>query len=183
MPLKGNSVHQQATEVKIELSQKPRSADPDNGSAVRVARVLVVMPLVLILFVGAASGQKEILPSPAAQHSPVMLINEVEHLPALAWKAVPFRLPHDGIVNIDVQVVRGDPIDVFLTTSDHIDHVKKIEWNKLKTYGDVMATGTKTFSRGVRLGQGGFYLVVRDMIVGTPSAPPSDVSVKVRLNP
>jgi hypothetical protein len=111
------------------------------------------------------------------------LTDEIEHLPALAWKAIPINVPHGGIVNIELRVVRGSPIDVFLTTSDQIDYVKKVDWNNLRVYGDIKATGTRTFSRAVRLGQGGFYLVVRDMTVATASTPPSDISVKVRINP
>lgn len=181
MLLRKPPVHQQAPGVKTEPRQQ--HADPDNTRAPWVGTVSAVMSLALISFAASARGQKEIPPSPATRHSSVMLIDELEHLPSLAWKAVPFSLSHDGIVNIDVQVVRGNPIDVFLTTSDQIDNVKKVEWNNLKIYGDITATGTKAFSRGVRLGQGGFYLVVRDMTIGTPSSLPSEISVKVRLNP
>jgi hypothetical protein len=184
---KANSVYPDAFEVKAGLHHRkvmPRVAKAETGFATWVCKVLVVISLVLILFVWTATGRREKPQSPnAPQHPPAILIDEVEHLPPLAWKAVPLSLLNAGIVNIDVQVVQGNPIDVFLTKSDQIDSVKKVEWSSLKVYGDVSATRTKTFRRAVRLAQGEFYLVLRDMTVGTPSSPPSDVSVKVQLTP
>jgi hypothetical protein len=171
---KPDPAHQQAFEVRMRPCQKPGMA------------VSVVVFLVLMLPVWLAGAQNVTAPSPSAtavQHSSVVLTDEIEHLPALAWKAIPINVPRGGIVSIDLQVVRGNPIDVFLTTSDQIDNVKKVDWNNLKVYGDIKATGTKIFSRAVRLGQGGFYLVVRDMTVAIPSTPSSDISVKVRINP
>jgi hypothetical protein len=182
---KGNAVHRQAPDVKAGPVEKPDAVAPLNSKlATWVGAVSLVLSLVLISSVRLAAGQSERAQSPtAARHSSGILIDEVEHLPALAWKAIPISLPHAGVVNIDVQVVRGNPIDVFLTTSDQIDNAKKVEWNNLKVHGDIGKTRTKTFSKGVRLGQGGFYLVVRDMTIGVPSSQPTDVSVKVQLNP
>jgi hypothetical protein len=174
-------------EVKAALHHRkvvPRVAKAETRLATWACKVSVVIFLVLILFVWTATGRREKPQSPnAPRHPPTILIDEVEHLPPLAWKAMPLSLSTSGVVNIEVQVVQGNPIDVFLTKSDQIDSVKKVEWSSLKVYGDVSTTRTKTFRRAVRLAQGGFYLVLRDMTVGMPSSPPSDVSVKVQLNP
>lgn len=184
---KGTSLRQDAFEVKAGLRHGrvvPRVAEAETRSATWVCKVLAVIFLVLILFVWTATGRREKPQSPnAPQYPPAILIDEVEHLPPLAWKAIPLSLPNAGIVNIEVQVVQGSPIDVFLTKSDQIDSVKKVEWSSLKVYGDVSTTRTKTFRRAVRLAQGRFYLVLRDMTVGSPSSSDSDVSVKVQLNP
>jgi hypothetical protein len=184
---KGNSVRQDAFAVKAGLRHRkvvPHIAKAETRFATRVCKVLAVIFLVLILFVWTATGRREKPQSPnAPQYPPAILIDEVEHLPPLAWKAIPLSLPNPGIVNFEVQVVQGNPIDVFLTKSDQIDGVKKVEWGGLKVYGDVSTTRTKTFRRAVRLAQGRFYLVLRDMTVATPSSPDSDVSVKVQLNP
>lgn len=118
-----------------------------------------------------------------AVHLPVTLIDEVEHFPAPAGKAIPLSLSYGGTVNIDIQVVRGNPVDVFLTTPDQLDTLSKGEWYNLKVYGDFGATQTKTYRRAVHLAQGGYYLVVRDMSVGVPTSLPSDISVKVQLHP
>ena len=178
----GNSVYRQAPQEKTVPGQGPDGADPGNRLATWGGTILAVMSLVLILAVWSPREHRETSQSPTAAQRSEILIDEVEHLPPLASKAIPLSLPHGGIVNIDVQVVRGNPLDVLLTTSDQIDNVNKMNWDNLKIYGDIRATGTKTFRREVRLGQGGFFLVVRDMIVGMPSSPPSVISVKVRLN-
>lgn len=116
-------------------------------------------------------------------HAPVTLTDEVEHLPAPAWKAIPLSLPYGGTVRIDIQVVGGDPIDVFLTEPDQIDTLEKMQWNKVRAYGDFSATRTKAYSRTGYLAERGYYLVVRDMSIGIPSSPATDISVLVRLNP
>jgi hypothetical protein len=112
-----------------------------------------------------------------------MLADQVEHLPAPAWKAIPLDLPYSGTVNIDMQVVEGDPIDIFLTAPDQLDTLEKMMWGNLRTYGDFSAAGTKTYRRTGHLAQGGYYLVVRDMSLGMSSSPASNISVKVRLSP
>ena len=181
----GNSVYRDAFEGQAGLHHRkvvPRVAKPETRFATWVCKALIVISLVPILFVWTATGEKPQSPN-APQHPPTILVDEVEHLPPLAWKAIPFSLTNAGIVNIDVQVLQGNTIDVFLTKSDQIDSVKKVEWSRLKVWGDVSATRTRTFRQAVRLAQGGFYLVLRDMTVGTPSSSPSDVSVKVQLNP
>ena len=179
---KGNTVYQDTFEAKAPVHH--RVAKVETRFATWVCKVLAITSSVLVLFVWTAAGQREKPQSPnPPQHPPAILIDEVEHLPPLAWKAVPLSLPNAGIVKIDVQVVQGNSIDVFLIKSDQIDSRKKVEWGSLKTYRDVSTNRTTTFRRAVRLAQGGFYLVLRDMTVGTPSSPPSDVSVKVQLIP
>jgi len=60
-------------------------------------------------------------------NTPITLSDSLEHLPAPAWKAIPLSLPYGGTVSIDVQVIRGNRIDVLLTNPDQIDALKK--WN------------------------------------------------------
>lgn len=161
-----------------------------NGTQVKTGRLnwrvlaLLVIPL---LFLGsnwytARTGTKP-HSLPTAVHATVTLTDEVEHLPAPAWKAIPLSLPYGGTVNIDIHVVGGNAIDVFLTAPDQLNTLESTEWSNLRAYGDFSATRTKAYSRSGHLSQGGYYLVVRDMSLGIPSSPASDVSVKVRLNP
>ena len=184
---KEKSAHQQTLEAKAGMHQReavPGGAKAETRLANWVGRVSVATSLLLILSVWFATRRGVRPQSPTAtQHSPMILVDEVEQLPPLEWKAIPLSLPYGGMVDIDVQVIRGNPIDVFVTTSDQFDILKKVEWNSLKKYEDISATETRTFRRTGWLGQGGFYLVVRDMTVGVPSSQPSDISVKVRLNP
>ena len=145
--------------------------------------ILLIMSLILVGCIWYISRALQSRQGTIAVHSPITLTDEVEHLPASGGKAIPLSVSYSGTVNIDVQVVRGNPIDVFLTTPDQLDILSSGKWYNLKAYGDFGATQTKTYRWAVRLAQGGYYLVVRDMSVGIPSSLPSDISVKVQLHP
>ena len=119
----------------------------------------------------------------SAIHAPITLKDEVENVPANSWKAVGLDLPYSGAVDVSLQVTQGNPVDVFVVPPDQLDTIKKEDWNDVKVYGDFNATKTKTYKRTGQLGQGSYYLVVRDTSPGAPSPHATDVSVKVQLNP
>ncbi|MGH9679392.1 MAG: hypothetical protein ACRD4Y_05545 [Candidatus Acidiferrales bacterium] len=121
----------------------------------------------------------------AAAHQPVTLADEMEHLPAPAWKAIPLNLPSDGTMTIDLKVVRGDSIDAYLTTPDQLDKTVKAEMGNRKQSisGIVNALETKALRRTIPMKQGAYYLIVCDMSIDTIAAPASLISVKVQLNP
>ncbi len=173
----------QRTKIRA-VDQGGRAMLPEYEQRGKSALPLVVASSVLILSVCFAIRRREVSQLlTAAPHRRIILVDDVDHLPPLAWKAIPMTLPSSGIVNIDVRVIRGNPIDAFLTTPDQFDIPKKVEWNGLKIYRDISITGTRTFRWTGRLEQGGFYLVVRDMTVPIPTTPTSDISVKVLLDP
>jgi hypothetical protein len=89
----------------------------------------------------------------------------------------------DGTVNVDLQVVRGNPIDVLLTTPDQLEAMKKEQWSQVQVYPNFNAAKTMLYRRSARLGQGAYYLVIRDTSLGILSSSASDVSIKVQLNP
>jgi hypothetical protein len=116
-------------------------------------------------------------------HQSLTVTDEVENVPAASWKAIKYNFPSGGKLDITVQVVNGNPVDVFLTPADQMDTMKKIEWGNLKTYGDFNASKTMTYRRTAQLGPGSYYLVLRDTSLGILSARASDVSVKAILTP
>jgi hypothetical protein len=116
-------------------------------------------------------------------HAPVSLVDEVENVPASSWKAVGLKLPYAGTIDVNLQVVQGNPVDVFVVTPDQVDTMKKENWSSVQVYDNFNATKTKTYKRSGQLNQGSYYLVIRDTSLGLPSARASDISVKVQLNP
>jgi len=116
-------------------------------------------------------------------HAPIELQNEVENLRAASWKGIALNVPYSGTVNVDLQVVRGNPIDVLLTTPDQLEAMKKEQWSQVQVYTDFNAAKTMLYRRSARLGQGAYYLVIRDTSLGILSSSSSDISVKVQLNP
>jgi len=164
------------------------SAAPSVGAKKKGGSLLVRL-IILLVIVGAGAwyylrvnlGEKETREVIATvAHTPVTLKDEVENLPANSWKAVGLNLPYTGTLAVKVDVVRGNPLDVYLTTSDQLDAMKRADWQNVKVYTDFSATKTK---RDSRLNQGAYYLVLRDTSLGILSASASDVSVKVQLNP
>jgi hypothetical protein len=118
-----------------------------------------------------------------AIHAPITVTDEVENIPASSWKAVGVNLPYSGTVDVNLQVEQGNPVDVFVVTPDQLDTMKKEDWSNVRVYGNFNATKTKTYRRTGQLGQGSYYLVMRDTSLGILSARASDISVKVQLNP
>jgi len=118
-----------------------------------------------------------------AVHAPIELKNEVENLTAASWKGIALNLPYSGTATVNLDVVSGNPVDVFLITPDQIDVIKKEQWSQVQVYPDFNATKTKTYRRSGQLKQGAYFLIVRDTSLGILSASASDVSVKMQLNP
>lgn len=96
---------------------------------------------------------------------------------------VPLNVPYTGSVDIGLEVLRGNPVDVFVAASTELDAIKKGDWNNVNVYADFNALKSKTYRRTGQLGQGSYYLVIRDTSFGILSASASDISVKVRLSP
>jgi len=146
--------------------------------------LLLVLVFIVWVFTRQILGNKatnQIIAT--AIHTPLEVKNEVENLPASSWKAVALNLPYSGAVDVNLRVVSGNPVDVFVTTPDQLAAMKKEQWNQVQVYSDFSATKTKTYRRSAQLGQGAYYLVLRDTSLGILSSSASDVSVKVQLNP
>jgi hypothetical protein len=145
--------------------------------------------LVLLLFVGwyylrVNHGTKQAENAiRTAVKAPITLSDSVENIPAASWKAVALNLPYAGTVNINLEVVNGNPIDVVVITPDQLEVLKQGGWGKMRVYTDFNAVKTKTYRRAGQLGEGNYYLLIRDTSLGILSARASDVSVKTILTP
>ncbi len=113
----------------------------------------------------------------------IALKDSVENVPAASWKAVPLDLPYPGTIDVSLEVVNGNPIDVAVTTPDQLEVLKQNGWGHMRVFTDFNAVKTKTYRRTGQLGQGSYYLVIRDTSLGILSQRASDISVKVQLNP
>lgn len=119
----------------------------------------------------------------AVVRAPISMKDEVINVRAASWQAVGLNLPYNGELDVDLSVVQGNPVDVFMTSSDQLDAMQHGQWAQVKVYQDFNATKTKTYRRKVQLNQGSYYLVLRDTSLGILSSRASDISVKVVLNP
>jgi len=184
---KGNLTDQEYADAKAATLKKHEAVSGSRKLGRFVGSRAIPLLILLLALVGYywyQAGTKTTTQMIATVvHAPVTLTDEVENLPASSWKAVPLNLPYGGTVDINLQVVRGNPIDVFVTTPDQLETIKKEEWNNVQVYVDFNATKTQTYRRTGQLGQGSYYLVMRDTSLGILSSSASDISVRVRMNP
>ena len=147
-------------------------------------KVLILIVLVFLGIVWYNAGTRDTTRIiQTVVHAPVSVVDEVENVPASSWKAVGLSLPYAGTIDVNLQVVQGNPVDVFVVTPDQLDTMKKEDWTNVRVFENFNATKTKTYRRTGQLNQGGYYLVMRDTSLGILSARASDISVKVQLNP
>lgn len=163
--------------------QEPISAGPERSRAWMAVPVLILLLVLVAVFWYTPETKNVTQMIATAVHAPITLKNEVENVTAASWQAVPLNVTYAGTVDVSLQVVNGNPIDVFLMTPDQLEKIKKADWINVQVYGDFGATKTKTYSRSARLDQGIYYLVLRDTSLGILSARASDISVKAQLKP
>ena len=188
---KGQLTDQEYAQVKAAAIKKmaPESGNRKFGRAIgsRIIPLLVVL-FVILAYVWYRTGTEDTSQLLAtAVHAPITLTDEVQNLPASSMKGLPINLPYDGTLNINLQVVRGNPIDVFLTDANQAQAVQEAEqkgdWHNIKSYNDFNAQKTETYRRTGRFRSRRYYLVMRDPSLGILSSSASDISVKVQLNP
>lgn len=150
------------------------------GWAARLLLVLLIVGGFIWYRIGTQNTSRIVA---TVVHVPITLEDEVQNLPANSWKTIGLNLPYSGSLSVNVSVVRGNPIDVFLTTPDQIEAMKREDWNNVKVFGDFDASKTRTLQRTARLDEGSYELVMRDTSLGILSSAASDISIKVQLNP
>jgi hypothetical protein len=183
---KGKLTDQEYADAKAKTlkGSEPGKTQPSRPFLSGPVKALLVLFLVFIGFAWYNAGTRKTTNFIAtAVHAPITLKDDVENVPATSWKAVGLNLPYSGTVDVSLQVVQGNPVDVFVVTPDQLDTMKKEDWSNVKTYTNYNATKTKTYKRTGQLVEGSYYLVMRDTSLGLLSARASDISVKVQLNP
>lgn len=158
------------TEVKSKLISKPTKI------FLAVVILLVGFGIFGNIYDKASKGQELF-------QQPLTITDEVENVPAASWKTLNYKFPAGGKLDITVRVLNGNPIDVFLTSADQLEAMKKGQWSNVKTYSNFNATKARTYRRTEVVRPGDYYLVLRDTSLGVLSSRASDVSVKAILTP
>jgi hypothetical protein len=186
MRAKGTLTGEEFTAAKAAaISNSGQSGQTEvskKASSSTAAKVMVLIFLLgVIWFIATKVGKPtELLKS--AAHMPMDLTNEVENVHANSWRAVPLTVPYTGSLTVSAHVVRGNPIQMFLTDSAGVDKLKAGE--KAFTYiGGFYAPEASTFQHTAQIIQGTYYLVMRDSSLGIFSSSASDISLKVQLAP
>jgi hypothetical protein len=179
------SAYAAARDAAISKQTKPsESSRPNKGIRGGVVVLLLVLVCLVWYFMRLNVGSKQTNNLiRTVVRAPIALKDSVENLPAASWKAVGLNLPYPGTVDISLEVVRGNPVDVFVAPADQLETIKQGQWSNVRVYNDFNALKAKTYRQSGRLEQGSYYLVLRDTSLGVLSSSASDVSVKVQLHP
>jgi len=113
--------------------------------------------------------------------APISLRDEVQSLPASSWKALPLTLPYTGELSVNVQVVRGNPVEVFVVDDQNLKVLQAK--GTYKHFAAFAANESRAYQRSAHLNQGTYFLVLRDNTLGLLSSSTSDVKVVAKLGP
>lgn len=148
----------------------------------RLAAVVFTLIAVIWVTVRFTRGEKAADATTAALlRRPMELKNSIENLKASSIAGLPITLPYDGTLSIEVNVVNGNKIDVYLIPTTEYEHIRKNEsFSYIRPFE---ATKTKAFKQEQRLNSGTYYIVLRDQTLGILSASTSDIKVIAKLEP
>ena len=117
-------------------------------------------------------------------HTPITITNETQNLGAHSWRSIPVLLPYGGSLDVTLQVVRGNPLDVYLVDASGMDMMKlTTNWSTIQGNPNFSAVKTTNYQRTAPLNQGRYYLVMRDTSLGIFSSAATDVDLKIELVP
>ncbi|GAB4565577.1 MAG: hypothetical protein Tsb0020_16570 [Haliangiales bacterium] len=117
----------------------------------------------------------------SAVKAPIDLRDEVVNLPASSWQGLPINLPYTGELSLQLQVLKGNEVNVFVIDKAEITQLEQDK--QFSHFQDFNAEKTKTLKRSGRLSQGTYYIVLTDKTLGVLSADSSDIRVKATLWP
>ena len=113
----------------------------------------------------------------------IVLDQERQSLAAGAWQKIPVNIPHKGLLEIDLQVVSGNPIDVIFIAEDQLELLSDQGWSSAKGNPGFTADKSETYQRLLEVAEGNYYLVYRDALLGILSKAKTDVNITIVLSP
>jgi len=150
--------------------------------------LLILVAMAVLIWLRAAMGQRGLETAFAATvQAPIDLENEIVSVPATVSRAIPIRLPDAGELDLQVSVVKGTHVNVYV-----VDDSDWAEFEKAKTsffggkfhhYPEFQAVRAKTSHTTGRLAQGSYYVVLENPTLGLLVASSFDVEVKAHLQP
>jgi hypothetical protein len=133
----GKLMDQEFAEAKAATlgKQQPASAKPRSNAWMLIAVLIPIGVFVAMLWYTPETKTVTQVVATAI-HAPITLKDGVENVSAASWQAVPLNVTYAGTVDVSLQVVNGNPIDVFLMTPDQLEKIKKADWINVQVYGE-----------------------------------------------
>lgn len=177
------------------LHEKPKGSVPTSSPASTSLRNLVtglvllaLVAAAILLWLRAVMGQEGLQTSLAtAVQAPLELENETVSVEAAHSRAIPVRLPYSGQLDLNVSVVKGEYVNVYVVDAAGWAAFKSAKQaffgGKFNHYPAFEATKTQRSHTHARLGAGAYYIVLENPTLGLLVADSFDVAVKARLEP
>ena len=172
----------------MQPSQQTRNSSDSITKKKQSPALLIVLVVILAgLLWGAfrTTTPQQVASNPllsaVASLRPVDLLDEIENLPANSIKGVPITLPYGGTLTLEVQVVRGNPVDIFLVDPSEVESISARK--EFHSYQGFNAEKSMMYSRQGRIAPGTYDVVFIDRSLGILSASASDIKVKAHLSP
>jgi hypothetical protein len=116
----------------------------------------------------------------AAALAPMTLTDVVENLPANSWRAIPVKVPYSGTLRVELDVVRGNPLNAYLVSAEEFSAFQENDAATPRTYEGFKAANTKTFHREAPFNSGEYYFLI---VYPSSSPSVSDVAVQIAVRP
>jgi hypothetical protein len=116
----------------------------------------------------------------AAALAPMTLTDVVENLPGNSWRAIPVKVPYAGRLRVEMDVVRGNPLNAYLVSAEEFSAFQENDAAAPRTYEGFKAAHTKTFRGEAPFNSGEYYFLIVDRS-SSPSV--SDVAVQIDVRP
>jgi hypothetical protein len=172
------------TTTTQEPEKKPGILDPKANfrALMRVAVLLFVLLGGIWAFLRFTAGKKAADTVVATiTRQPIELRNTIESVAANSFQGVALNLPYTGTLVVDLSVVKGNEVDVYVIAAGQLDALKAKK--QFTHFQDFAAQKTKTYRRSARIAAGAYYLVLMDRTLGILSASASDIKTHARLEP
>ncbi len=152
-------------------------------SAFYVASLFIfLLAVYLVIHSNSGTPQTNVVMA-SAVHTSVVLKDETQTLRSKSWRSIPIDTLYSGNLDIDVHVLRGNPLDVVLIPLDQMDKLRSSGFKDLPGDPNFSAQKTTTFHHTHAIPQGNYVLVLRDASLGILSTSATEVAIKVTLNP
>lgn len=113
--------------------------------------------------------------------TPITLIDEIENIRASHRSGLPITLPYTGTLDISVEIVNGNPLDIYVIEYSELEKFANSE--KFQHYPDFQATKTKIYKRSASISEGVYYIMIRDTSLGFLSSSSTDYKITAKLKP
>ena len=120
--------------------------------------------------------------------APTALTDETVSVPMASSRGVPIRLPFPGVLQLEVNVARGERVNVHVISATDWSAFQRAQGRLLRgrfhfDFPALQALWTAQASLSGRLWEGPYFVVIENPTMSAIAAPSDDVRVRASLRP